>query len=98
MSASGYSPRIECGLDASAVGFAAQCGTLDPADVEALRGKAEQMLDRDDPMLRAITSFATAYLTARGDAGSEAMIGRVLTEAILADGLDTPRSWSDPDG
>ncbi len=76
--------NILVGLSAQSVAMQAMINDLDHHSVDDLRQRAEELLDRDDPLYRAITGFATQYQLASGDPGALAMQGRILRDAVLA--------------
>lgn len=78
----GWSPRVAVGLEAASVAMKAKCGELTQGDVDALREKAEQLLDRDDAIFRAITAFATGFMEHAGDAAQLAYLGRLLQDGV----------------
>lgn len=58
---SGWNTRVSVKFDAFSVAMQAKVGGLQQLDIDALVTKAEQMLSSDDPLTRAVNSFATQY-------------------------------------
>lgn len=76
-------PGVAVGMFAVAVAMRAKCKQVTSEDVDNLRVKAEELLDRDDPLFRAITGFATQYLEHRSDADQVAYLGRLLHDFVV---------------
>ena len=74
--------RVEVGMAAMAVAYQAKCGQLTAQDVESLQAVAEQILDHDDALFRAVSSFATDYLVLSADPVATASRGTELLGAI----------------
>ena len=71
-------------LAAQAVAMRAMVNDLDQMSVDDMRTRAEELLDTDLPIYRAVTGFATQYDLASHDPEALAMQGRILRDAVLA--------------
>lgn len=71
---------------ALAVALNARTGSLTLHMVDDMRIRAEELLDRDDPMRAAIIGFATSYEEFRRDAYAMEKLGETL-QAALSDAL-----------
>lgn len=78
-----YDPRIGIGLAAASVALKAKCRQLDVMDVDDLYTRAEQELDHDDPLFRAVSTFATQYQVWAQDAVQLAQLGDDLSHAVI---------------
>lgn len=78
------------------VAMAARTGGLQSDDVDGLRVKAEELLDRDDPLFRAVMRFATNYPLVAFAPAELAEHGTWLRDAALRatapDPVDAARS------
>lgn len=79
------SPASRFGVitDATAVGMRAMVGDLDPLDVDHLVTRAGQLLEADDPVFRAVTSFATQHELCRRQPEALREIGAQLRDQML---------------
>jgi len=71
-------------MAAQAVAMRAMIDDLTQMDVDDMRNLAEELLDTDLPIYRAVTGFATQYDMACHDPEALAMQGRILRDAVLA--------------
>lgn len=71
-------------MAAQAVAMRAMIDDLTQMDVDDMRNLAEELLDTDLAIYRAVTGFATQYDLARHDPEALAMQGRILRDAVLA--------------
>lgn len=77
-------------MAALAVALQAKCGELDPLDVADLLARAEQELDAEDQLFRAITDFATQHQLCRFDLPKLAEIGADLNRHVEIACLPSP--------
>lgn len=76
------SPRVACLFDALAVAKSARVADVDGLQVERMVTTASQVLDQDDPALRAITGFATQFELHQFDPERLEELGRTLDDAL----------------
>ncbi|MEO1024047.1 MAG: hypothetical protein AAFX07_00655 [Pseudomonadota bacterium] len=75
-------PRISCLFDAVSVAMSAKVADVDGMQVERMVSVAQQVLEADDPALRAITEFATQYELHAFDAEKLIELGTTLHDAL----------------
>lgn len=79
------SPWQAVAFAATAVAQSAIGGSLDALDVEELVTQATAAIDdADDPLRRAVLSFATQYQVVRHSPDDLTWQGRILRDAVLA--------------
>lgn len=78
-----FNDRFGIMADATSVGMRAMIGGLDPLDVDHLVTRASQLLETDDPVFRAVTTFATNHEICRHRPAELAAIGAQLRDAML---------------
>ena len=76
------SGRVPVLTAALAVALSARTGRLKEHAVEDMRTRAEQMLQPDDPLRRAVIMFATAWKAERRDRAAVAGLGEELQRSI----------------
>lgn len=69
--------------EAVSLGMQAMVGGLDPLDVDALVTRTQQLLDPDDAVARAVTTFATQHEVCRHDPVELARIGAQLRDQMI---------------
>lgn len=75
-------PRSKVALNAVAVALSAQSQCLEAQDVTGLQVRAEELLDRDDPLFRAVCQFTTMFDLHRHDPDQWPELGRELHHAV----------------
>lgn len=84
------SDRMQIQFQAIAVAMRAKVADLPPRDVDELLTRTQQMLEADDPLCRAVTSFATQYEIGRHEPDRLFEIGEDLHRAALIDARPVP--------
>lgn len=82
--------RLSALMAAHAVSLSARTGSLTQHAVDDMRGRAEQVMERHDPMRAAILSFSTMYEAHRRDPYAVEKLGEAL-ERDLRDELSLTR-------
>lgn len=75
-------PKVQVGMSALSLALKARTHQCDDMDVEETHTLATQLLDDDDPMFRAVSSFATQYQIYATDRVMLAQIGEDLMHAV----------------
>lgn len=79
------SDRLSALMAAHAVALSARTGSLTQHAVDEMRGRAEQVMGREDTMRAAILSFATMYEALRRDAYAVEKLGEQLEAALRSE-------------
>lgn len=85
-----YDPALAVRFSAFTVAYNAKIGAVEPHEVDGLRAMAERTLEVDDPVRRAITSFATQYELHAHDPAGLTQIGHELSDEIEKLNVPTP--------
>ena len=79
----GKAMNVAVMMAAQDIALRAMVNDLDQLSVDDARNRAEELLDRDDPLFQAITYFATQYELCRYQPDDLARQGRHLRDAVL---------------
>lgn len=71
-------------MAAFSTAMSARAGQVTPHQVDEMRIKAEELLDRDDPVRGAVLSFATMYEAHRRDPEAIKSLGETLETSVRA--------------
>jgi len=74
--------RVPVLMAAASVAMCARSGGLTQQAVDEMRVRAEELLDRDDPLRRDVFWFATQWEAVRRDPDALALIGALLLAAV----------------
>lgn len=75
-------PRQRVAMNAVAVALSAQTQCLEAHEAHALQVRAEELLERDDPLFRAVCSFTSAFDLHRHAPDEWPELGRDLQHAV----------------
>ncbi|MGB1390807.1 MAG: hypothetical protein ACPG61_18185, partial [Paracoccaceae bacterium] len=85
-----YDPIVAIRMDAFACAMRAKINDLPSQDVDLLMTRAEEALNSDAPLFRAITSFVVQYEEVRFNREALAQIGDALSNAVQLISLPDP--------